>query len=164
MSRIVKFTHYMQRYTVDLYEALHDPTHPEYGQAVQLVELLKKRNRARSQKRIAVLESQIFDMLNMSLDVELEVMGISESEKLFSIETFDFALNNENSSLGIYYRDNSLMISGDIWFELEAKRDITYAVMEKWEEKGGQFMCSLSCAIGEYAIDSGSESWEIEED
>jgi len=154
----------MQRYTVDLYEALHDPTHSEYGQAVQLVELLKKRNRARSQNKIDVLESHIFDLLNLSLYVELEGIGISESEKLFSIETFDFALNNENSSLGIDYRDNGLVISGDIWFELEARRDVTYAVMEKWEENGGQFTCSLSCAIGEYAIDSGSESWEIEED
>ena len=58
------------------------------------------------------------------------------------------------------------MISGDIWFEFTAKRDFTYAVMEKWEENGGEIhLPAFNCSLGEYACDSGSDvSWEIEEE
>ena len=160
MSRIVSFTYSVNRYTMDLTEILQDPEDSQHIDALMLVDLLHKLNRARSKSKIEILEVQVFEMLNMSLDVELD------PAKLFSIDSLSIPLNNENSSLSVEYEDNGYVISGDIWFELTAKRDVTFAVMEKWEENGGEIhLPAFNCALGEYACDSGSDvSWEIEEE
>jgi hypothetical protein len=160
MSRIVSFTYSVNRYTMDLTEILQDPEDSQHTDALKLVDLLHKRDYERTKNKVELLESQIFEMLNMSLDVELD------PAKLFSIDSLSIPLNNENSSLSIAYDDNGYVISGDIWFELTAKRNITYAVMEKWEENGGEIhLPAFNCALGEYACDSGSDvSWEIEEE
>ena len=160
MSRIVKFTYSVNRYTMDLTYLLQNPEDSQHIDALKLVDLLHKLNQSGSKSKIKILEGQIFEILNMSLDVELD------PAKLFSIDSLSIPLNNENSSLSIEYDDNGYVISGDIWFELTAKRDVTYAVMEKWEENGGEIhLPAFNCSLGEYACDSGSDvSWEIEEE
>ena len=159
MSRIVNFTFSVNRYTMDLTDILQDPEDSQHIAALKLVDLLYKLHQARSKSKIIILDGQIFEMLNMSLDVELD------PAKLFAIDSLSIPLNHENSSLSIAYDDNGYVISGDIQFELVAKRDVTYAVMEKWEENGGEIhLPTFNCALGEYACDSGSDvSWEIEE-
>ena len=160
MSRIVKFTYSVNRYTMDLTYLLQNPEDSQHIDALKLVDLLHKLNQARSKSKIKILEDQIFEMLNMSLDVALDPV------KLFSIDILRIPLNNESSSLSIQYHDNGYVISGDIQFELVANRDVTYKVMEKWEENGGQIhTCALYGELGEYACDSGFDvCWEIKEE
>jgi hypothetical protein len=173
MSRIVKFTYRVNRYSLDLSNALRDPTHSEHFMAVKLIDLLKKYDDEQSQSEISELEKEIFELLNMSLVVELD------PGELFSIKSFNIPINSSTSSLGIYLDDDieiegygndiedenvssiGYAISGDIYFELEANRDVSYEVMDEWD---GQIeLPALNTMLGDYACDSGSSiSWEIE--
>jgi hypothetical protein len=140
---------------------------------VKLIDLLKKYDNEQSQSEISILEKEIFELLNMSLDVEID------PGDLFSIKSFNIPINSSTSSLGIYLDDDieiedyendiedenvssiGYVVSGDIYFELVANRDVSDEVMDEWE--GQVELPALNTMLGEYAGDSGSSiSWEIE--
>ena len=86
MSRIVKFTYSVNRYTMDLTDLLQNPEDSQHINALKVVDLLHKLNQSRSKSKIKILEGQIFEILNMRLDVELD------PAKLFSIDSLSIPL------------------------------------------------------------------------
>ena len=162
MSRTVRFTYYVNDYTMDMSAIVEDSSDENHADAIRLIELLKKMGRARSQKTQDELSVQIFHLLQLSLDVQYAPGEIFEGEWI------TIPVNTETSSLAISLDGDGFgyQLSGDIWFDLTSNQDMTDEIMTAWEETtSGIELPAFSGGIGEYAVDSGSQlSWEILED
>lgn len=162
MSQKIKFTYYVNRYAMDLSFLFEDQEGDPDADVILLIDLLRKLEQEKSQKKQDELTDQILSLLQLSLYVEFD------PGKIFSTDWIEVPVNSKNSSLAINLDNDGLgyRISGDIWFDLVAKRRLSEKMMEAWEEAtGGMSLPAFSGGIGEYACDSGSQfSWEILED
>lgn len=162
MSKIARFTYYVNSYSMDLSFALESPDNPEYEQAIQLCQLLKLQAKSRSQKKQLELQGQILELLNFELDVEYDPGQLFEGTGL----AVPLSLSTTTIDLSLEHGDLEYQFSGDIWFELLAKKNLTEKRMQQWEEtSGGIQLPAFRGGIGEYAGDSGSQiGWEIVSD
>jgi hypothetical protein len=72
MTRIVKFTFYIKKWIVDLTDILEDSEDPQRADAIQLFRLLDMESRTRSNKKLLPIRQEIFQLLNLELDVDFD--------------------------------------------------------------------------------------------
>ena len=164
MTRIVKFTFYIKQWLVDLTDILEDSEDPHHADVIKLFRLLDMESRTKSEKKLLPIREEIFQLLNLELDVDFDC------GKIFSNvpSQFSVPINSETAPFLSFWDDgdNYYGFGGDINFELEANCELTNEIMEEWEMTTHAMSPNINWKFGEYASDDGRAelSWEIEEE
>lgn len=140
---------------------LDDPESEQHSDALKLVDLIKRGRRPRSERKRQEITKEIFEVLDMRSTVDVDPADLFANELR---QGLDIPVTLDNSTISISADDDSYEVYGDVFFELEANKDLTPEIMEAWELTG-YVEPNLYLKIGEFSAGGyGGLSWEIIED
>ncbi len=158
MTQKIEFTFYLHHWIFDISEFFEGDELEQQSKVIKLKDILKREARVRSEKKKEEINKEILELLDLKLTVDIDPGDLFNK----NIKVLEFPITTENSRLSVSIDEDSYELDGDIIFQLEATKDLTFEIVEEWEQSSGYVQPNLLWSLGDYAADSGgSLSWEI---